>query len=127
MVLLLAVAAAIVYMFNRGQLIPKKIRLTNTADAIAYSDGISSGFDPAPPSIGGGAILPQGRLAPPYRGAAADGKSAAITRAEMYFERPNGHNPLHNKHEQGSLFHSHWQVHLAAQLLRGRTSSVERE
>ena len=144
---------------------PTNPRASQRADS---SEGIANGFDPAPPSIGGGAIppfhelsesalkaddprtsltirvtkpasaqrysggsstiQPQGRLAL-YQGAAADGKSAAIARAEVYFERPDGHNPLHNKHELGSLFNPYWQVRLApvgagerlaAQLLQGR-------
>ncbi len=37
--LLLVVAATLLYMFNGGQLVQEKIRLTNTADAVAYSAG----------------------------------------------------------------------------------------
>ena len=39
--LLLAVAATLFYMFNGGQLVQEKLRLTNTADAVAYSAGVS--------------------------------------------------------------------------------------
>ena len=40
MVLLVAVAATMFYMFNSGQLVQEKLRLTNTADAVAYSAGV---------------------------------------------------------------------------------------
>lgn len=40
LVLLLAVAATLLYMFNSGQLVQEKLRLTNTADAVAYSAGV---------------------------------------------------------------------------------------
>lgn len=40
LVLVVAVAALMFYMFNSGQLVQEKIRLTNTADAVAYSAGI---------------------------------------------------------------------------------------
>ena len=39
-VLLLAVAALLFYMFNSGQLVQEKLRLTNTADAVAFSAGV---------------------------------------------------------------------------------------
>ena len=39
-VLLVAVAATLLYMFNSGQLVQEKLRLTNTADAVAYSAGV---------------------------------------------------------------------------------------
>lgn len=39
-VLLVAVAATVFYMFNNGQLVQEKLRLTNTADAVAYSAGV---------------------------------------------------------------------------------------
>ncbi|HAF54731.1 MAG TPA: hypothetical protein DCL01_05825 [Thauera sp.] len=39
-ILLLAVAATLFYLFNSGQLMQEKLRLTNTADAVAYSAGI---------------------------------------------------------------------------------------
>lgn len=38
--LLLAVAATLFYMFNTGQLVQEKLRLTNTADAVAFSAGV---------------------------------------------------------------------------------------
>ena len=40
LVLLVAVAATVFFMFNSGQLVQEKIRLTNTADAVAYSAGV---------------------------------------------------------------------------------------
>jgi hypothetical protein len=40
LVLLIAVAATVFYMFNTGQLVQEKLRLTNTADAVAYSAGV---------------------------------------------------------------------------------------
>jgi len=40
LVLLLATSGVVFYMFNTGQLVQEKIRLTNTADAVAYSAGI---------------------------------------------------------------------------------------
>lgn len=40
LVLLAAVAAMMFFMFNSGQLVQEKIRLTNTADAVAYSAGV---------------------------------------------------------------------------------------
>ena len=40
LVLLSAVAAVVFFMFNSGQLVQEKIRLTNTADAVAYSAGV---------------------------------------------------------------------------------------
>ena len=132
------------------------------------SNGIAEGFDPAPYSIGKGAIpafhelsesalkqedtrtqitvrvtkpsgqqrysggnsvvKPGGRL-DVYRGNHAGGQSASIARAEVYFERPDGANPLFaDKAEKGSLFNPYWQVRLvavssaqraAAQLLQG--------
>lgn len=40
LILLSAVAATMYFMFNSGQLVQEKIRLTNTADAVAYSAGV---------------------------------------------------------------------------------------
>lgn len=40
LVMLVAVAATVYFMFNSGQLVQEKIRLTNTADAVAYSGGV---------------------------------------------------------------------------------------
>ncbi len=122
---------------------------SNRADS---SDGIANGFDPAPYSIGGGAIpafhelsesaLKQGdprtqttiRVTKPgakqrysggssiikpggrldlYQGNMANAESAAISRVEVYFERPDGANPLFpGKAEKGSLFNPYWQVRL---------------
>lgn len=39
-VLLLAIAATALFLFNSGQLVQEKLRLTNTADAVAYSAGV---------------------------------------------------------------------------------------
>lgn len=38
--MLVAVAAVVYFMFNSGQLVQEKMRLTNTADAVAYSAGV---------------------------------------------------------------------------------------
>ena len=116
--------------------------------------GVAYGFEPAPYSVGGGAIpsffelsesalrqedprtsiairvtkprgkqrysggnsiiKPGGRLNL-YQGKHASGESAAISRVEVYFERPDGANPLFpGKAEKGSLFNPYWQVRLAA-------------
>ena len=40
LLLLVATASIVFYMFNTGQLVQEKIRLTNTADAVAYSAGV---------------------------------------------------------------------------------------
>lgn len=40
MVMLVAVAATLFYMYNSGQLVQEKLRLANTADAVAYSAGV---------------------------------------------------------------------------------------
>ncbi len=40
LILLIAVAATLLHMFNTGQLVQEKLRLTNTADAVAYSAGV---------------------------------------------------------------------------------------
>ncbi len=40
LVLLLAVLASLLWMFNSGQLVEEKLRLSNTADAVAYSAGV---------------------------------------------------------------------------------------
>lgn len=40
MLLLVAVAAVVFFMFNSGQLVQEKVRITNTADAVAYSAGV---------------------------------------------------------------------------------------
>ena len=123
---------------------------SNKADS---NEGIANGFDPAPYSIGGGAIpafhelsenalnevdprtyiairvtkpsgkqsysggnsiiKPAGRL-DIYQGKLGNGESAAIARAEVFFERPDGDNKLFaGKAEKGSLFNPYWQVRLA--------------
>ena len=129
-------------------------RSTNpNASGKADSDeGIANGFDPAPYSIGGGAIpafyelsesaLKQGdprtqitirvtkssgkqrysggnSIVKPsgsldlYQGDHANGLSASIARAEVYFERPDGPSPLFSgKAEMGSLFNPYWHVRL---------------
>jgi hypothetical protein len=122
---------------------------SNKADS---SSGIANGYDPAPYTIGGGAIpafhdlsesalkqddprtqitirvtkpsgkqrysggssiiKPSGRL-DLYQGDHANGLSASIARAEVYFERPDGANPLFSgKAEKGSLFNPYWQARL---------------
>jgi hypothetical protein len=124
----------------------------NASDKADSDEGIANGFDPAPYSIGGGAIpafhelsqnalqqddprtqiairvtkssgaqrysggnsivKPGGRL-DLYQGGHAKGESAAISRAEVYFERPDGANPLFSgKAEKGSLFNPYWQARL---------------
>ena len=40
LLLVLAVAATALFLFNSGQLVQEKLRLTNTADAVAYSAGV---------------------------------------------------------------------------------------
>lgn len=57
-------------------------------------------------------IKPNGRL-DLYQGALAKNEMAAIARAEIYFERPDGNNPFYGKQELGSLFNPYWQVRLA--------------
>jgi len=141
-------------------------KASNKADS---DEGIANGFDPAPYSIGGGAIpafhelsesalkqddprtqitirvtksrdkqrysggssiiKPSGSL-DLYQGDHANGLSASIARAEVYFERPDGPSPLFSgKAEKGSLFNPYWQVRLVpvsaaelnfAQLKQGR-------
>lgn len=124
-------------------------KASNKADS---DEGIANGFDPAPYSIGGGAIpafhelsesalkqddprtqitirviksrdkqrysggssiiKPSGSL-DLYQGDHANGLSASIARAEVYFERPDGPSPLFSgKAEKGSLFNPYWQVRL---------------
>ncbi len=64
-------------------------------------------------SGGAGAIKPQGRL-DLYQGALASGESAAVSRVEVFFERPDGKNKISGKEETGSLFNPYWQARLAA-------------
>jgi len=129
-------------------------RSTNpsASDKADSDEGIANGFDPAPFSIGGGAIpafhelsesalkqddprtqitirvtKPSGKqrysggnsiIKPSgsldlYQGGHANGLSASIARAEVYFERPDGPSPLFSgKAEKGSLFNPYWQVRL---------------
>ncbi|MDZ7595822.1 MAG: pilus assembly protein TadG-related protein [Thiobacillus sp.] len=129
-------------------------RSTNpsASDKADSDEGIANGFDPAPFSIGGGAIpafhelsesalkqddprtqitirvtKPSGKqrysggnsIIKPngsldlYQGDHANGLSASIARAEVYFERPDGPSPLFSgKAEKGSLFNPYWQVRL---------------
>lgn len=75
------------------------VRVTKEAGSQRYSGGNSI-------------IKPQGRLAR-YGGDHAKGISAATASVEVYFERPDGENPLFGKHEYGSLFNPYWQVRLA--------------
>ena len=124
----------------------------NASGKADSDDGIANGFDPAPISVGGGAIpmfhdlsedalkskdprvtlairvtkdaakqrysggasliKPSGQL-DVYAGNLAKAKSAAISSAEVFFERPDGNNPLYGKEEYGSLFNPYWQVRLA--------------
>jgi hypothetical protein len=63
-------------------------------------------------SGGNSIIKPSGSL-DLYQGKHANGLSAAIARAEVYFERPDGPSPLFSgKAEKGSLFNPYWQVRL---------------
>lgn len=75
------------------------IRVTKPSGKQRYSGGNSM-------------IKPGGRL-DLYQGQLAKGESAAISRAEVYFERPDGANPLSAKAEKGSLFNPYWQARLA--------------
>lgn len=74
------------------------IRVTKPQGAQRYSGGNSI-------------IKPKGRL-DLYQGQHASGRSASIARVEVYFERPDGANPLFGKAELGSLFNPYWQVRL---------------
>lgn len=77
------------------------IRVTKSSNKQRYSGGSSI-------------IQPGGRLAL-YQGQHAGGESAAISRAEVFFERPDGANPLFPaKAEKGSLFSPYWQVRLVS-------------
>lgn len=76
------------------------IRVTKPGGKQRYSGGSSS-------------ITPKGSL-DLYQGAMAKNESAAISRVEVYFERPDGANPLYpGKAEKGSLFSPYWQVRLS--------------
>lgn len=63
-------------------------------------------------SGGSSIIRPGGRL-DLYKGAHVGAESAAISRAEVYFERPDGNNSPGGRAEIGSLFNPYWQVRLA--------------
>jgi len=63
-------------------------------------------------SGGTSAVKPSGRLAL-YDGAHIAAESAAVSRVEVYFERPDGNNPWGSREEIGSLFNPYWQVRLA--------------
>lgn len=63
-------------------------------------------------SGGSSHIKPAGRL-DLYQGAQARNEMAAVARVEVFFERPDGKNPLFGKAESGSLFNPFWQVRLA--------------
>lgn len=129
-----------------------RTRNPNASAEADSSEGIANGYDPAPYTIGGGAIpsfhelsesaleqedprtqltirvtkprgaqrysggssiiKPAGRL-DLYQGQHASGQSASIARVEVFFERPDGANPLFAKAELGSLFNPYWQVRLA--------------
>jgi hypothetical protein len=62
-------------------------------------------------SGGNSIIKPKGSL-DLYQGAPAKNVSAAIARVEVFFERPDGKNPIHAKEEVGSLFNPYWQARL---------------
>ncbi len=75
------------------------IRVTKASSKQRFSGGTS-------------VVKPSGRLAL-YDGAHVAGESAAVSRVEVYFERPDGNNPWRNREEIGSLFNPYWQVRLA--------------
>lgn len=129
---------------------PTNPRASSRADS---SDGVAEGFDPAPTTIGGGAIPPFHELSESalkeddprtsiairvskpsgkqrysggssiikpkgsldlYQGDMVRNETAAISRVEVYFERPDGTNPLFpGTQEIGSLFNPYWQARLA--------------
>ncbi len=63
-------------------------------------------------SGGNGQIKPAGSL-DLYQGGLAKDESAAVSKVEVFFERPDGKNTLFNKEEIGSLFNPYWQARLA--------------
>ena len=75
------------------------IRVTKAAGKQRYSGGASD-------------IKPAGVL-DIYDGKLANDESAAISRVEVYFERPDGKNPLYGQEEYGNLFNPYWQVRLS--------------
>jgi hypothetical protein len=62
---------------------------------------------------GGNSIIKPAGTLDLYQGALAGNESAAVARVEVFFERPDGSNPLFAKQENGSLFNPYWQAHLA--------------
>ena len=93
------------------------IRITKDSSKQSYSGGASI-------------VKPAGQL-DLYSGNHAKSQSAAISSVEVFFERPDGNNPLFNKEEYGNLFNPYWQVRLApvsaasralAQGLQGRVT-----
>lgn len=87
------------------------IRASKSADKQRYSGGQ-------------GAVKPAGSLAL-YNGAHADAESASIARAEVFFERPDGANPLYKKAEKGSLFNPYWQVHLVPVTVADKNKALQ--
>jgi hypothetical protein len=80
-------------------------------------------------SGGSSVVKPGGRL-DLYAGKLAGSESAALSRSEVYFERPDGNNKLLGREEYGNLFNPYWQTRLApvtaaqraaAQALQGLT------
>jgi hypothetical protein len=63
-------------------------------------------------SGGSSIVKPAGRLEL-YGGDHANAESAAVSRVEVYFQRPDGTNQLYGREEYGSLFNPYWQVRLA--------------
>jgi hypothetical protein len=63
-------------------------------------------------SGGGSKIKPKGRL-DLYQGALAKNEIAAVSKVEVFFERPDGNNMLLGKKEIGSLFNPYWQARLS--------------
>jgi hypothetical protein len=79
------------------------IRVTKDESKQHYSGGV-------------GAVMPAGQLAL-YNGDHAKKVTAAISKVEVYFERPDGANNVANgagKAELGSLFNPYWQVRLVS-------------
>lgn len=74
------------------------IRVTKDSSKQSYSGGAS-------------VVKPAGQL-DLYSGNHAKSQSAAISSVEVFFERPDGNNPLFNKEEYGNLFNPYWQVRL---------------
>jgi hypothetical protein len=62
---------------------------------------------------GGSSIIKPGGQLDLYDGRHADSMSAAVSRVEVYFERPDGKNQLFSREEYGNLFNPYWQARLA--------------